>query len=134
MNLKDLSIETKSVSVDFEALPGFSVTVGYMSKPVTRRLAKESTTSKMDGSGNIVSDFDQEAFMAAFCKEAVKDWKGLTYGKVAQLILIDEDQIEDMEKEVAYSFDNALHLLTESSIFDNWINERVNDLSTFRSQ
>lgn len=133
MNLKDLSIETKSVSVPFEALPGLTVTVGYMSKPVTRRLAKESTESKMDGGGNIVSDFNQEKFMEAFCKEAVKGWEGLTYRMVSQLMLIDESHIEDMDKLVEFSDDNALHLLKESTIFDNWINERVNDLATFRS-
>tara|TARA_B110000211_G_C13760897_1_gene413098 strand:+ start:44 stop:448 length:405 start_codon:yes stop_codon:yes gene_type:complete len=134
MNLKDLSIETKSVSVPFAALPGFNVTIGYMSKPVTRRLAKEATESKMDGGGNIISDFNNETFMEAFCKESVKGWEGLTYAMAAQLLLLDEDKIDDLNKEVVFSHDNALHLLKESTIFDNWINERVNDLSTFRGK
>ena len=125
-------VETRDVSVDFEALPGFSVTLGYMSKAVTRRIAKDATTSKMDGSGNVVSDFDQDAFMVAFCNEAIKGWTGLTYGKLAQLMLIDEDLIEDLDAELPYSEDNAQVLLKQSTIFDNWVNERVGEIATFR--
>lgn len=134
MNLKDLSIETKEVAVPFEALPGFEVTLGYISKTITRKLAKDATSSKMGSNGELEQDFDQEAFLESFCKEAVKDWKGLTYSKLAQLMLIDEDAIEDMEKELPYSEDNAFVLLNNSPIFDNWVNERVNDLATFRSK
>lgn len=132
-NLKSLMVETRDVSVDFEALPGFSVTLGYMSKSVTRKLAKDATTSKMDGSGNVTPEFDQDKFMESFCKTAVKGWKGLTYSKLAQLMLIDEDQIDDLEEEVPFSHDNAYLLLKESTIFDNWVNERVSEIAVFRT-
>lgn len=133
MQLKDLSIETKSVEVPFKGLDGFKVTIGYLGKSITRRLAQESTTQKMDGNGNVVQDFDQDSFTEAFCKEAIKDWSGLKYKHLTQLMLIDEAQIEDMEAELPFSHDNAYVLLKESTIFDNWVNERVNDLATFRS-
>lgn len=133
MQLKDLSIETKSVEVPFKGLDGFKVKIGYLGKSITRRLAQESTTQKMDGNGNVIQDFDQDAFTEAFCREAIKDWSGLKYKHLIQLMLIDEAQIEDMEAELPFSHDNAYVLLKESTIFDNWVNERVNDLATFRS-
>ncbi len=126
-------VETRDVSVDFEALPGFSVTLGYMSKSINRKMAKDATVSKMDSAGNIVSDFDQDAFAESFCREAIKGWSGLTYGKLAQLILIDETMIEDLDAELPYSEDNAQLLLRESTIFDNWVSEKVGQITTFRT-
>ena len=125
-------VETRDVSVDFEALPGFSVTLGYMSKSVNRKMAKDSTVSKMDGTGNIVSEFDADAFGVSFCREAIKGWTGLTYGKLAQLMLINEEAIEDLDAELPYSEDNAQLLLRESTIFDNWVSEKVGQITTFR--
>jgi hypothetical protein len=132
MDLKSLMIETRAVDVEFEALPGFTVTLGYLSKSLLRRLSKEATVSKMDQLGNVSPEFDSDKFLEAFCSHAVSGWKGLTYEKLAQLMLIDETSIEDMSKEVEYSKDNAFLLMKESQAFDNWVNDRVNQLSIFR--
>lgn len=125
-------VETRSVDVEFAALPGFTVTLGYLSKSLLRRLSKDSTVSKMDQLGNVTPEFDSDKFLEAFCSHAVSGWSGLTYEMLAHLMLIDEESIEDMDALIEFSADNAFLLMKESQAFDNWVNDRVNQLSIFR--
>lgn len=133
MNLKDLKINTKSVTTEFSALPGFKVTIGYMGKTALRKIVEESTEATMDSAGNVTDKFDQDTYIKKFCAGAVLGWEGLTIEKLAQLVLIDESMVKDVSEELEYSEDNAYDLLQESVIFDNWVSERVSNLSTFRS-
>ncbi len=84
----------------------------------------------MNGFGEITNERDDEEHVKSFCRHAVLGWKGLTYDKLSQLTLMKE--VEDMDAEIPFSEDNAYFLIKESTIFDNWIAQKVSNLTFFR--
>ena len=61
---------------------------------------------------------------------AIKGWKGLKFKYINLLVPVDVSQF-DPEDELAYSKENALMLMKNSSDFDSFVSEKVNDLGNF---
>ena len=79
-----------------------------------------------------VNEFDNDKFIEAFCSKVIKGWKGLTVAYLGNLIPIDESL--DDSQEVEFSVENAVFLMRNSTLFDNWINKVVFDLDQFRNK
>lgn len=133
MLLKDIIVNTKSVAVEFPGLAGFEVTISAVSREVSRKLKTDSEVTKIDPKLRMpVTALDEDKFVEGFAKVAVKGWKGLKYGYLKDLLLVDESAIEDQEALVEYNTDNVIELLKNSQIFDSWINDMVFDIERFR--
>ena len=133
MELKKLMVDTKSVWMDFPGLDGFSVEVANLSRKELVSLRKKCTSQKFDRRTRQLEEIlDEEKFVKFFTKASIKNWKGLTIEQTSSLMLIDGD-VEDPQKEVPYSEDNAEVLVSNSTEFDTWLNEVVFDLDNFRS-
>lgn len=134
MSLKSIVVSTKEVTVDFPGLEGFKVTIGAISRELLRQIRENATKTEMDSKLRMpVQKLNEEKFAEQFTKAAVKGWSGLTYNHLAQLLLIDESAIEDMDAEIEYTEEDAILLLKESSTFDTWVNEVVYDIARFRT-
>jgi|TARA_R110000796_G_scaffold2125_9_gene8561 hypothetical protein len=133
MNLKQLIVETKVVTVPFEGIDGFEVKIAALSRELSRKIRTESETTKIDPKLRMpVTELDQDKFVEKFSEAAIKGWSGLKYKHLSELLLIDSSQIEDLEAEVEFSIDNVVQLVSHSQIFDTWINEQVFSLHRFR--
>lgn len=134
MSLKSLVVSTKEAVVPFEGLAGFEVTLAAVSREVSKKLREESETTRMDPKMRApVKDLDEDKFITNFAKAAIKGWKGLTYRHLDSLMLVDLSSIKDLDEEVEYSQENAEILLKSSPIFDNWVNDKVFSLDSFRN-
>lgn len=134
MNLSQLVVQTKTAKEEFPGLEGFVVEFSAVSREVSRRIQKESEVTKIDRkrAGQAYTEIDEDKFVDKFASEAIKGWKGLKYKYLPELVLVDLSSVEDLEEEVEYNQDNAIMLLKNSTVFDNWINDRVFDLESFR--
>lgn len=134
MALKDLKVVTKTTQVEFPGIDGFVVTVGAVSRELSRKLREESEINKLDPrTKSTYKELDENKFVEKFTKAAIKGWSGLKYKHLEELMLVDLSGVEDKEVEVPYSEEDALELVKESSVFDNWLNGVVFSLQTFRS-
>ncbi|AFQ22294.1 hypothetical protein My1_135 [Pectobacterium phage My1] len=130
INLKNVVVQTKSVDVAYPGIPGFVVTIGYVSRATSRKIVESSKKDVMVN-GAVISVQDDDLFVENFVKSAILGWKGLTLGDVSKLLLIDAQDL-DLDTEVEFSIDNAVQLMKESVAFDNWINTVVFQLDSFR--
>lgn len=133
MNLKDITLETKTVTVPFDGLDGFNITISAISRELSRKIRAESEITKLDPKHKItVQELDQELFVNKFAAAAIKGWTGLKYKYLQDLILVDLSKVDDLEDEVEFNLENAVELIKHSQIFDAWINEQVFGLHRFR--
>lgn len=133
MNLQSLVISTKETQVEFPGLPGFVVTIGYISREMDRKIVKDSTVTRIDSKAKApVSSLDEDLFVNALVKAAVKGWKGLTYDHLQELMLVDLSGVEDAAAEVEFSLENAITLVSQSQTFDTWVNDQVRNIASFR--
>lgn len=133
MNLKSMLIETKSAWVEYPGMPGFEVELVNLSRDKLISLRKSCTTTKINRSTRQPQDeVDEKKFVKAFTEATIKSWKGLKLSYLTELVLVDIG-VNDPDKELDYSPENALDLVSSSSIFDGWVNEAVFDLENFRT-
>ena len=133
MDLKSLMVDSKEVWIDFPSCKGFKVKVANLARKELIKLRTSSTSQKFDRkSRQLVENFDEEKFAEDFARAIVKDWAGLTLEHLETLMLIDVKG-KPMDTTVEYSEENAEMLVTNSTEFDQWLNEVVFDLDNFRS-
>lgn len=132
MNLKDIIVNTKEVKVEFPNSKGFIVTIGAISREISRKLKTESEVTKYNKQyRQMTTELDEEIFAEKFAEYAIKGWEGLTMGQVKDLVLVNYDGSDD--DILPYTPENAVYLLKNSQEFDNWINEMVFDIEQFRN-
>ena len=134
MSLKSLQLVTKEAQVEFPGLPGFVVTIGAVSREVSRKLKEESEVTKIDTKYKVpVKELDEAVFATKFAKASIKGWKGLKYKYLEDLMLVDLSGVKDLEECLEYTEEDAVDLLKGSIVFDNWLNDQVFSLQSFRS-
>jgi hypothetical protein len=75
-------------------------------------------------------EVDNDKFVEAYAERVIKGWKGLKIKHLPKLLPADISSLNP-EDEIVYSQEEALELLKNSSIFDQFITDTVNDLEAF---
>lgn len=130
INLKDVSIDTRTVEVDYPGLEGFKVSLNYMSRATSKRIIESARKDEMKN-GMVMSVQDDDKFLDAFVDHAIAGWTGLTLDYVEKIMLIDIGD-NDPSTVVEFSKDNAIMLMKNSAAFDSFVNATVFQLDTFR--
>ena len=132
MKLRDLVVDTKTVEVPFDGYEDFVVELAYVSRTEMSKLVKDCQKSKMNRqTRQIEMELDQEKFLKSFVDRVIVGWKGLTMKILSDFVPIDYDK-EKPDAELPFDTENAVFLVKQSQLFDDWINEKVNDIDTFR--
>ncbi len=129
ISLKSLLVPSKTVEVEYPGFPEFKIDIGYMSRETLISLRKKSTKNSFKGKA-VQDDFNEELFLELYVDAAIRGWKGLRFSYVNLLVPVDVSKFDPLD-ELAYSKENALMLMKNSSQFDNFISEQVNDLANF---
>jgi hypothetical protein len=131
LSLKSLLVPSKSVEVEYPGLPGFKVSVAFLSRETLLNIRKKSTKTSFKNR-QAAEEFNEDLFLQLYVENAVKGWSGLKLHYLEQLAPVDLSG-QDMEAELEYSAENALYLMKNSSNFDAFISEQVSDLGNFSS-
>jgi hypothetical protein len=127
-------VDSKDAWVEFPGFAGFEVQVVNLARKEVNELRKRCLISKFDrNSSKAVNELDEEKFVSEFAKATVKSWKGLKLKYLEELILIDMSQ-SDPESQLPFSQENAVLLVSNSTIFDAWLNDTVFALENFRDK
>ncbi|WWS25072.1 hypothetical protein vBKpnAMK6_00118 [Klebsiella phage vB_Kpn_AM_K6] len=130
INLKDIALDTKQITVAYPGLPHFKLKVNYVSRKLSKKILEAAQETQFVN-GIAVKVQNDDKFAEEFVKVAIEGWEGLTVADVEKLMLIDvpEDRLGD---KVEFSIDNAVMLVRNSSAFETWMNSTVFHLDTFR--
>lgn len=129
ISLKSLLVPSKAVTVEFPGFPGFSIELNYLSRDGLINLRKKSTKTIFKGR-QTQEEFNEDLFLELYVDAAIKGWTGLKFKYINLLVPADVSQF-DPEDELVYSKENALMLMKNSTEFDSFVSERVNDLGNF---
>jgi hypothetical protein len=129
LSLKALLVPSKTVDVEYPGLPGFVVTVSFLSRETLISVRKKATKTTFKNR-QPVEELNDEIFLQLYVREAVRGWTGLKLSILEQLAPVDLTG-QDPEAELTYSQDDALFLMQASANFDAFISETVTELSNF---
>lgn len=134
MNLKDLAVDVKTVWVPFEGVKGFEVELSYIPRTEMTKILRDCQISKMSRqTRQIEKTLDEDKFLKKFVDRAIKGWKGLTPKKLEEFVVVEYPE-ESADIEIPFSKESAEFLLKESQMFDDWVNEKIGDIDSFRTR
>ena len=131
VSLASLITPSKTVSIDFPGFTGMSVDLCYLGREELVKLRKKCISTKYDKKSRQPEEtLDEDKFLVEYCKAVIKDWSGLKYRYLEELLLVDVSAF-DPNDELPYSQENAELLMKNSSTFDTWVTETVGELENF---
>ena len=131
VSLASLMTPSKTVTIDYPDLEGFSVDLTYLAREELLKVRSHCLKQKFNKKTRAFEEtLDEDRFLEVYVKEVIKDWKGLKYKYVSKLLLINTDDV-DMEDTLDFNQENAEILMKNSSDFDTWVTEVVGDLENF---
>ncbi len=127
--LKNLLVPSKSVDVEYPGMPGFTVSLSFLSRETIQNIKKKAT--KQTYKGRIMhEETDDELFLSLYVAACVKGWLGLKLAYLEQLAPVELGD-NNADDELEYSEENALFLMKNSTNFDSFVSEQVTDLGNF---
>lgn len=129
VSLKTLLVPSKEVDVEYPGMPGFVVSVSFLSRETLQTIRKKSTKTTFKNR-QPVEELNDEIFLELYVKGSIKGWKGLKMSYLEQLAPVDVSG-SSPEDELEYTEENALYLMKSSTNFDAYISEQVTDLGNF---
>jgi hypothetical protein len=131
VSLATLMTPSKTVSIDFPDMEGFTVDLCYLAREELLKLRSKCLKQKFNKKTRAFEEtLDEDTFLIEYVDAVIKNWVGLKYDYLRQLILIETEGL-DLETELPFTKENAELLMKNSSDFDTWVTESVGDLENF---
>ena len=131
VSLASLLTPSKTVTVDYPTLKGFSVDLCYLAREELIKLRSKCVSQKLNRKTRAFEEtLDENKFLTEYCKAVIKGWKGLKYKYLEELLLVDISGL-DPEDELDFSVENAETLMKNGADFDTWVTEITGELENF---
>lgn len=132
--INKLQIKEKTVHVDFPDIDGFTVELAFASREALQKIRNKSLVYKFNKTTRQREEtVDQDKFLDLYCEHVIKGWNGLKIKHLPELLPVDISG-QNKEKEVPYSHEEALALLQNSTLFDQFVTDTMNDLTLFSEE
>jgi len=129
LSLKSMLVPSKTNTVEYPGMPGFEVTISFLSRETLQSIRKKATKTSFKNR-QPVEELNDDLFLQLYAENSIKGWKGLKLKYLEQLAPVDIGD-SDAESELAFSNEDALALMKSSTNFDSFISEQVTDLGNF---
>ena len=129
LSLKSMLVPSKTNTVEYPGMPGFEVTISFLSRETLQSIRKKATKTTFKNR-QPVEELNDDLFLQLYAENSIKGWKGLKLKYLEQLAPVDIGD-SDAESELVFSNEDALALMKSSSNFDSFISEQVTDLGNF---
>ena len=131
VSLASLLTPSKTVTVDYPTLNGFSVDLCYLAREELIKLRSRCVSQKLNRKTRAFEEtLDEDKFLTEYCKAVIKGWKGLKYKYLEELLLVDISG-QEPEDDLSFSVENAETLMKNGADFDTWVTEVTGDLENF---
>jgi len=131
VSLASLLTPSKTVTVDYPGMIGFSVDLCYLAREELLKLRSRCISQKFNRKTRAFDDqLDEDKFLVEYCKAVIKGWKGLKYSYLEELLLVDISALNP-DDELEFNQENAETLMKNAADFDTWVTEVTGDLENF---
>ena len=131
VSLSSLLTPSKTVTVDYPGMKGFTVDLCYLAREELIKLRNRCLSQKFNRKTRAFDEqLDEDKFLIEYVKAVIKGWKGLKYAYLEELLLVDISGLNP-EDELEFSQDNAETLMKNAGDFDTWVTEVTGDLENF---
>ena len=131
VSLSSLMTPSKTVTIDFPGMEGFTVDLCYLAREELLKLRNRCLKQKFNKKTRAFEEtLDEDTFLVEYVSAVIKNWNGLKYEYLRQLILIESEGL-NLEEELHFTQENAELLMKNSGDFDTWVTETVADLENF---
>ena len=131
VSLASLTTPSKTITLDFPGMPDMTVDLCYLAREELLKLRKKCVTTKFSKKSRQPEEtLNDEKFLVEYCNAVIKDWKGLKYSYLEELLLVDVSS-QSPNDCLPYTTENAELLMKNSSDFDSWVTETVSELENF---
>ena len=131
MSLAKLVRPTIKAVFEYPAMPGFEVELTYLSKDELMKIRQKCVTTKIDRrTRKPEEEVDNELFEEIYYKAIVTGWKGLKNKYLPKLGPFDVSDLEP-EGEEMYDPEGAVVLMQNSTDFNNFVSEKIEEVENF---
>jgi hypothetical protein len=131
ISLASLLTPSKTVTVDYPGMDGFTVDLCYLAREELIKLRNRCLAQKFNRKTRAFDEqLDENKFLVEYVKAVIKGWKGLKYSYLEELLLVDISSL-DPEDYLEFSLDNAETLMRNAADFDTWVTEVTGELENF---
>ena len=131
VSLASLLTPSKTVTIDYPGMAGFSVDLCYLAREELLKLRNKSITQKVNKKTRAFEEtLDENKFLVEYVKATIKGWKGLKYSYLKEPLLVDISSL-DPNDVLEYTQENAETLMKNATDFDSWVSEVTGDLENF---
>jgi hypothetical protein len=133
--IRNLIVTDKISEVEFPDLEGFKVSICYLGRDRLLKIRNGALEYKFNKrTRQREEEVNNEKFLEAYTEAVVKGWKGLTYKNLSKLIPIELSKVRNPNEEIPYSSEDALDLIKNSTIFDQFITDTLNNFDNFEQE
>jgi len=127
-------VTEKVTEVEFTDIEGFKVQLCYVGRDRMMKIRNQALVYKFNKrTRQREEEVDNDKFLEAYADAVIKGWSGLTVRGLATLLPIDLTGADPKEL-VEYSADDALLLLKNSTIFDQFVTDALNNFEVFERE
>lgn len=129
--IKNLIAKETTTWVEFPDIDGFEINLRFLGREDLMKIRNASLTYKFNKrTRQREEEVDNDKFLEHYAEKAIAGWKGLKVKHLPILLPVDISSMDSGE-EVEYSTDDAIELLKNSTIFDQFVTDSMNDFEQF---
>ena len=129
--IKNMIAEQSSIWVEYPDIDGFEVNLAYLNREDLMKIRNASLTFKFNKrTRQREEEVDNDRFLENYAEKAIINWKGLKVKHMPALMPVDISGM-DANDDIEYSNEDAIELLKNSTVFDQFITDTMNDFEQF---
>ena len=129
--IASLHAQETTIEVEYPEIDGFVISLVYLNRDDLMKIRNRSLTYKFNKrTRQREEEIDNDKFLDEYTKRAIKGWKGLFVKDLPQLLPIDMTNV-DASEEINYNEEEALELIKNSTVFDQFITDAMQDYEKF---
>jgi len=129
--IANLHAQETTVDVEFPEIDGFVISLAYLNRDDLMKIRNRSLSYKFNKrTRQREEEVDNDKFLEEYTKKAIKGWKGLYVKDLPQLLPIDMENADPNEA-IEYNETEALELIKNSTVFDQFITDSMQDYEQF---
>jgi len=120
--------------VEYPEIDGFEVHFKFLSREDLLKIRNKSTVLKLNKKTRAKEEVvDNNRFIANYAEATILGWRGLKIKNLPDLLPMDVTGMNG-NTEVVYDSDEAVELLKNSTEFDEFVTETLNDFQLFTNK
>ena len=129
--IANLHAQETTVDLEFPEIDGFVISLAYLNRDDLMKIRNRSLSYKFNKrTRQREEEVDNDKFLEEYTKKAIKGWKGLYVKDLPQLLPIDMENADPNEA-IEYNETEALELIKNSTVFDQFITDAMQDYEQF---